>query len=260
MIRSPTEVPPKWLCSSVLLTHTKLKYSHRPWKCRSRAHLGVTRTQGYQGVVHGNWSWWPRLMKLTWVLISAAAVINYLLNTNIVIFGKFLIYFIPLASRFRWMSSHHKHSGNYRWRPRLLFRTQPARGNSTEQTLWSARSINLEICWNVWLVQVVRYIGASWTEFLAACQEGEVPLLQSRRWPGQAGARALQVPSQRSAHGTGQRLSHAERTLRSAREWQAPVVFKSSEKYPCLSGKELFIRIPACLPTLTYLSWVLFVY
>ena len=37
-------------------------------------------------------------MKLRWVLISAAAVINYLLNTNIVIFGKFLIYFIPLAS------------------------------------------------------------------------------------------------------------------------------------------------------------------
>lgn len=34
-------------------------------------------------------------------LISTAAVINYLRNTNIVIFGKFLIYFIPLASRFR---------------------------------------------------------------------------------------------------------------------------------------------------------------
>ena len=73
-----------------------------------------------RGVVRGNRSWWPRLMKLRWVLISAAAVINYLLNTNIVIFGKFLIYFIPLASRFRWMSSHHKHSEKNRQRPQFI--------------------------------------------------------------------------------------------------------------------------------------------
>lgn len=73
-----------------------------------------------RGVVHGNWSWWPRLMKLRWVLISAAAFINYLVNINIVIFGKFLIYFIPLASRFRWMSSHHKHSEKNRQRPQFI--------------------------------------------------------------------------------------------------------------------------------------------
>lgn len=57
----------------------------------------------------------PRLMELGWLLISAAALVNYPPHppTQILLYlGKLLIYFIWLASRYRWMSPHRKLCGN----------------------------------------------------------------------------------------------------------------------------------------------------
>lgn len=47
---------------------------------------------------------WPRWMELRWVLISAAVLINYKPPIQILLYlRKFVIYFIWLAVRWRWM-------------------------------------------------------------------------------------------------------------------------------------------------------------
>lgn len=103
-------------------------------------------------------------MELGWVLISEAAVINYLVNTNIVIFGKFLIYFIPIASRFRWMSSHHKHCEKIARGHSLLFRTHQEWAGQNKCHKVSSTSFGI-FFWVFWHMQVIKNTRTFWTKF-----------------------------------------------------------------------------------------------